>query len=64
MLSPADSRTGTSSIMTVTLPRHFADMGALAVSHLMRRNAAPEPESVEPRLVVRSLVARVKQKDR
>ncbi|MFJ2920219.1 transposase [Streptomyces sp. NPDC087307] len=64
MLSPADSRTGTSSLMTVTLPRPFADMGALAVSHLMRRNAAPEPESVEPRLVVRSLIARVKQKDR
>lgn len=51
-----------------TVAQSFADMGALAVSHLMRHitdpDAAPEPESVEPRLVVRSSTAPAKQKGR
>lgn len=46
-----------------TVAQSFADMGALAVSHLMRHiadpEAAPEPESVEPRLVVRASTAPV-----
>ncbi len=44
------------SLTTVAQP--FAEMGALAVAHLMRYladpEAAPEPASVEPSLVVRA----------
>lgn len=44
-----------------TVAQPFAEMGALAVTHLLRAIAAPgalsEPKSVEPRLVVRSSTA-------
>lgn len=48
------------SLTTVAQP--FAEMGALAVTHLLRHieepGTAPEPVSVEPRLVVRASTAR------
>ncbi|PZT70317.1 LacI family transcriptional regulator [Streptomyces sp. SW4] len=44
-----------------TVAQPFAEMGALAVTHLLRSiadpDAVPEPESVEPRLVVRASTA-------
>ncbi|WP_214411562.1 LacI family DNA-binding transcriptional regulator [Sphaerisporangium fuscum] len=47
------------SLTTVAQP--FAEMGALAVSHLVRHltdpDAAPEPASVEPTLIVRASTA-------
>lgn len=49
------------SLTTVAQP--FAEMGALAVAHLLRHiadpDAAPEPASVEPVLVVRASTAAV-----
>lgn len=50
------------SLTTVAQP--FAEMGALAVAHLMRHiadpEAAPDPASVEPKLVVRASTAAVR----
>jgi DNA-binding LacI/PurR family transcriptional regulator len=50
------------SLTTVAQP--FAEMGALAVGHLMRYiadpEAAPEPASVEPTLIIRASTARLR----
>ncbi|KRV49485.1 LacI family transcriptional regulator [Wenjunlia vitaminophila] len=50
------------SLTTVAQP--FAEMGALAVAHLMRHvadpDAAPAPASVEPKLIVRASTGRVR----